>query len=110
MLGGINPKQMQAMMKQMGIKQEDIEAIRVVIETADRNIIIEPASVQRIVMKGQESFQIAGEVREESKVDSIKEEDVLMVCEKTGKSEELAREALEETGGDIAQAIVKLSE
>ena len=33
-----------------------------------------------------------------------------MVSEKTGKSEKEARKALEETNGDIAEAIVRLSE
>ena len=110
MFGGINPKQMQAMMKQMGIKQEEIDALRVVIECADKNIIIEPANVQKIVMQGQTSFQISGEVREETKEEGIKEEDVEMVAEKTSKTKEEARAALEESGGDIAEAIVKLSE
>ncbi len=110
MLGGINPKQMQAMMKQMGIKNEEIEALRVIIETADKNIIIEPVSVQKIVMQGQHTFQVAGEIREETKSESIREEDVSLVAEKTGKSEKEAKAALEKTKGDIAEAILKLSE
>jgi nascent polypeptide-associated complex subunit alpha len=108
MFGGVNPAQMKAMMKQMGIKQDDIEAVRVVIETSDKNIIIEPALVQKITMQGQVSFQISGEVREETKEMGISEEDVKLVAEKTGKSEEEARAALEETN-DIAEAIMKLS-
>jgi len=109
MLGGIDPKKMQAMMKQMGIKQEEIEALRVVIECSDKSIIIEPANVQKIVMQGQESFQITGEVREESIEEGINDEDISLVAEKTGKSPEDARNALEESKGDIAQAILKLS-
>lgn len=110
MFGGINPSQMKAMMKQMGIKQEEIDALRVVIECSDKNIIIEPVNVQKIVMQGQESFQITGEAREESKAEGISEEDVKMVAEKTLKSESEARAALKESGGDIAEAILKLSE
>ena len=109
MFGGINPKQMQAMMKQMGMKQEEIDAERVIIETSDKKIIIEPANVQKIVMQGQESFQISGEVREESNEEGIKETDIDLVAEKTGKSKEEAKEALEDSHGDIAEAIVKLS-
>ena len=37
----IDPKKMQAMMKQMGIAQEDIDANRVTIECDDKNIIID---------------------------------------------------------------------
>jgi len=110
MLGGINPAQMKAMMKQLGMKQEEVESIRVIIETSDKNIVIEPVNVQKITMQGQESFQITGEVREETREEEIKQEDVELVSEKTGKSKEEAEKALKESGGDMAEAIVKLSE
>ncbi|MEI6850096.1 MAG: nascent polypeptide-associated complex protein [archaeon] len=109
MFGGINPGQMKAMMKQMGIKQDDIDALRVVIECADKKIIIEPANVQKMTMKGQESYQITGESREESAEVSISDDDVNLVMEKTGKSEKEVRAVLEKTK-DIAEAIVELSE
>lgn len=104
MFGGLDPKKMQAMMKQMGIKQEEIAATRVVIEREDGTTVIENPHVVKIVMQGQESWQIAGEAREES----VSKEDVRMVMEKTGASEERAREALESASGDIAQAIIDL--
>ncbi len=110
MFGGINPSQMKAMMKQMGIKQEELEAERVIIESSDKRIIIEPVNVQKIVMQGQESWQITGEAREESKESEISESDIEMVAEKTGKSKEEAKKALEENDGDIAEAIIKLGE
>src|SRR3989338_5570727 len=110
--GGLNPKKMQAMMKQMGINQSEIETERVIIEKTDGSkIVIEPAQVSKITMQGQETFQVAGEIREESgeEEEGIKEEDVKLVAEKTGKSKEEAMEALRESDGDIAEAIVKLS-
>ena len=110
MFGGINPEQMKAMMKQMGIKQEEVEALRVIIEKADSRIIIDPANVQKIVMQGQESWQITGEAKEETKEAVISEEDVQLVMEKTGKSEKEVRKVLEEVDGDMAEAIVRLSE
>ena len=100
---------MKAMMRQMGIKQEEVNAERVIIETSDKKIVIEPTNVQKIVMQGQESWQVTGEAREETREAGILEEDVKMVAEKTRKSEKEAKKALEETGGDIAEAIVKLS-
>ncbi len=106
MFGGIDPKKMQAMMKQMGIKQEEIEAVRVIIEKSDGKIVIEQPNVAKITMQGQESWQITGKAREES---GISDEDVRMVAGKTGKSESEAREALENAEGDIAQAIMALS-
>ena len=60
MFGGINPGQMKTLMKQMGIKQEEISAERVIIECSDKNIIIEPANVQKMTMQGQESWQVTG--------------------------------------------------
>ena len=105
--GGFDPKKMKSMMKQLGINQEDIEARRVIIEKEHSKIIIENPSVQKIKMQGQESWQIAGEAREESL--GVSDEDVSLVAEKTGKSKAEAKKALEETG-DIAEAIVKLSE
>ena len=105
-LGGLNPKKMQAMMKQLGIKQEEIEASRVIIERESGNIIIENPSVTKVEMQGQETWQIIGDAKEEEA--GVNEEDIKLVMEKTGKSENEARNALEETG-DIAEAILKLS-
>ena len=110
MFGGIDPKKMQTMMRQMGIKQEEVEVERVILEGSDKRIIIEPASVMKIAMQGQTSWQVTGEAREEEKDIGIHEEDIEMVVGKTGKGKEEARKALEECGGDIAEAIVKLSE
>ena len=107
MFGGIDPRKMNAMMKQLGIKQEEIEAERVIIETADKKIVIEPAGVTKIIMQGQESWQVSGQSREEGV--GIKEEDVKLVMEKTGKSEKEVRKVLAEEN-DIAEAIIKLSE
>ena len=108
MIPGINPKQMQAVMKQMGMSQTDIPSSRVIIEKEDGGkIIIENPSVAKIKMQGQESFQISGDVSEESG-EKFSEDDVKVVMEKTNCSEKEARKALEETG-DLADAIMKLS-
>jgi nascent polypeptide-associated complex subunit alpha len=108
-MGGMNPKKMASMMKQLGIKQDEIEASRVVIEREEGNIIISEPQVTKVVMGGQESWQISGEVSEEEADEGISNEDVNLVMEKTGKSDEDVRRVLEEVNGDIAEAIVKLS-
>lgn len=106
MIPGINPKQMQAMMKQMGISQNEIPASRVIIEKEDGNkITINNPSVTKIKMQGQETFQISGDISEES---GFSEDDIKVVMEKTNCSEKEAKKALEETG-DLAEAIIKLS-
>ena len=109
-LGGLDPKKMQGMMKKLGIKQESIDdAIRVVIERESGNIIIENPSVTKVEMQGQETWQIMGDAKEEDESSGVREDDVKLVMEKTGKGEEEARKALEETNGEVAEAIVKLS-
>jgi nascent polypeptide-associated complex subunit alpha len=106
--GGMDPKKMQAVMRQMGIKSEDIDATKVTIETTSGAvIIIDQPQVVQITMQGQKSFQVSGNVRTEEKATG---DDIKMVMEQTGCSEDAAKEALEKNGGDIAQAIVSLSE
>jgi nascent polypeptide-associated complex subunit alpha len=110
MFGGLNPKKMQAMMKQMGIAQEEIFADKVIIEKRDGSkLIIEEPSVIKIKMQGQTSFQITGEEKKESEEVEISEDDIKTVIEKTGCTKEQAEKSLEETG-DLAESILELSE
>jgi nascent polypeptide-associated complex subunit alpha len=109
MFPGLVPKKMQAMMRQMGIAQQEIPAERVIIETADKNIIITNPSVVKIKMQGQENFQISGEVSEESKEETSAEEDIQTIMEKTGTTKEQAEEALKKANGDLTEAILNLS-
>ena len=112
--GGMNPKQMQKMLKRMGIKVDEIEAQRVVIEGADKDIVIENPQVMLTKMPNQEMFQISGDVTEVDKDEAvgtepeITDEDIAMVAEQAGVGNEQAEEALLETRGDIAEAILKL--
>jgi nascent polypeptide-associated complex subunit alpha len=102
----INPRQMERMMKQMGIQATDIEAEEVVIKTPDKEIVISNPQVSKVKAMGQETFQITGDVSERSR-EEISEEDAEMVAEQAGVSLEEAKEMLEETK-DIAEAIVRL--
>lgn len=108
-LGGVNPKQMNALMKQMGISQTEIDVDKVVIHKSDgKKIVIEPAQVLKVKMQGQDSFQITGEEREEAS-ELFSEDDVKTVMEKTGSSKDKAKKALEKSNGDLAEAILELS-
>jgi len=111
MLPGLDPKKMQAVMKQMGMSQEEIDAKRVIIECEDKNIIIENPSVMKIKMQGQTNFQISGDISEQSAEESedTTQEDIETIIEKTGCSKEEAKQALEEANGDLAEAILNLS-
>ncbi|ACS90079.1 MULTISPECIES: nascent polypeptide-associated complex protein [Thermococcus] len=107
---GMNPKQMQKLMKQLGIKMEELEGVKeVVIKLENKEIIIKDAAVTVVTAMGEKSYQIVGkeEVRE---VLNIPEEDIKLVMEQTGVDYETAKKALEETKGDLAEAIVKLQE
>jgi nascent polypeptide-associated complex subunit alpha len=108
MFPNIDPKKMQALMKQMGLSQENIDAVRVIIEKEDGKIIINNPSITKMKMQGQETFQIAGDVDEASE-EKFSDDDIKTVMDKTGCSEDEAIEALDETG-DLAEAILKLSE
>ena len=119
MLPGMDPKKMQAMMKQLGIAQENIDANRVVIECDDRKIVIENPSVVRVKMQGQENFQISGDISEEEGVQAVEDgedgegdktdEDIKTIMEKVGCLEEEAKMALEKADGDLTEALLNLS-
>lgn len=112
MIPGVNPRQLQQMMKQMGMSQDEINATQVIIKTPDKTLIFDKPDVQQITMKGQVTFQLSGNFREEAiqiKV-SVSDEDIKMVSEQAGVSIDDARKALDEVNGDIAQAIVNLTE
>lgn len=105
--GGLDPKKMQAMMRQLGMNQEEIDASRVIIEKNDGNkLVIENPSVTKISIKGEDSFQISGSVSEQSTISAT---DISTIMEKTGCTEKEARATLESAGGDLAEAILSLS-
>lgn len=105
--GMLNPKKMQGMLKQLGMKQDNIDADEVIIRTRDKNIIISSPSVTRINFQGNDMFQISGNVSEEA--GGISKEDIKTVMNRTKAGEKEAREALEKADGDIAKAIIDLS-
>jgi len=111
MIPGMNPKQMKQAMKQLGIKQDDVDATEVIIKTRKKDIIIKNPSVQRINMHGNISFQISGKVAEAetNNTPDINEEDIEMVMKQTGCTKEEAQAAIEICEGDLAQAIMELN-
>ncbi|USN45812.1 MAG: nascent polypeptide-associated complex protein [Candidatus Woesearchaeota archaeon] len=111
MLPGVNPRQMQQMMKKMGIRQDTIDAEEVIIRKTDGSeIVFLRPEVAKVNMMGQESFQITGafEERSANAASHITEEDIQTVIAQTSVSAEKAREVLEKHDGDIAEAILEL--
>ncbi len=102
----MDERQMKKIMKRMGINVKELEAVKVVIETKDKKYIFLNPDVSIMEVKGQQTYQIVGKPEVISK---ISDDDAKLVAEKTGKSIEEAKKALEEANGDIAQAILNLS-
>lgn len=110
MFPNINPREMQKAMKRLGIKQEEIDAELVIIKASDKDIVIKNPHVSRVNMMGQETFQIVGNITEVGKEQNIEisEDDMLTVMEQTNCNREKALEALQESSGNLARAILKL--
>ena len=103
---GMNPKMLKQAMKQLGIKEEQIEAEEVIIRTKDKDLIIRNPSVSKVNMMGQDSIQVTGEIEEQPRLSL---EDVRLVMEQANVKEDKAKSALEKSNGDIAEAILLLS-
>jgi len=115
MIPKIDPRQMQQMMRKMGIQQEDIDAEEVIIKCSDKIIRISNPSIQKVNMAGQKSFQISGDesVEELSSSDDseieISEDDLNTVMSQTSSTKDEAEQALKDTSGNIAEAILLLT-
>ena len=105
-----NPAQLKKMMKQMGINMEELAAEEVIIRTRSEELVFKNPTVTKIAAKGVETFQIVGNYEVIERKPPISEEDVKLIMEQAGVSEEVARKALEEANGDLAEALLKLQE
>ncbi len=121
---GLSPKQIARMMKKMGIEQNDLEGVtEVVIRFKEKEWLISNPQVGIIKQAGSESYQVSGSKIERSLTASgepvvveeelpteieIPMEDAALVAGQAGVDIETAKEALRETEGDLAAAILKL--
>lgn len=129
--GGMNPRKMKQMMKQMGIDVTELEAEEVIIRTEDEELVFSGAQVTRMDAQGQETYQIVGEPEsrprgeggsasaieadddaaaesEEPSGAEIPDSDIQIVAQRAGVGKDEAREALEAENGDLAAAISRL--
>lgn len=109
----VNPREARRMMQRMGMNMNAVEDVKqVVIKTGSKEIVIEGPEVAILEVQGQKIFQVTGgkitEKALERKAAAISEEDARLVADQTGKSLEEAKKALEESGGDLAKAILLL--
>ena len=112
MIPGMNPRQMKQAMKKLGMQQEEIEALEVIIRCEDRNIVFRNPNVSKVNMMGQETFQITGDYDEEGTDTSVEisEDDIKTVMEQANVSREEAQKAIEDAQYDLADAIIRLTE
>ena len=99
------------MMDRMGINMKEIPSVQeVIIKTADKELHITNASVSEVNAQGNRIFQVVGEVEEvEVEKKAFSDEDILLVQQQTGASREKALAALEQSDGEVARAILKLT-
>ena len=99
------------MMERMGIDQKEVPDVEeVIIRTASKEIHIRAPTVSEVNAQGNRIFQVAGEVEEvQLEKKSFNEEDVLLVQQQASVSREKAIAALEESDGEVARAILKLT-
>ena len=105
-------REMRRMLDKMGLDMTTMDNVEEVIIKTDKKelYLVKP---QVIEMKGKDStiFQIvASDIEEKERdVPSFKEEDVILVMQQANVSREKAVQALTESKGDIAQAILSLT-
>ena len=103
---------MRRMMDKMGLDMEEIPNVQeVIIKTDKKEIIISKPSVTEMKSKENSIFQVIAESFEEKELEVpiFSEDDIMLVCQQANCNEEQARDALAESKGDIAQAILKLT-
>tara|TARA_B100001964_G_scaffold209173_1_gene242450 strand:- start:3272 stop:3676 length:405 start_codon:yes stop_codon:yes gene_type:complete len=103
----VNPRQMKKMMRQLGMEMEELESEEVIIKLKDGQIIISKPAVNVVKAQNQKTYQITGEEKFEQ---AIAKEDIKLVAEQADVSEEEALETLQNTGGDLAKAIMQFKE
>lgn len=116
MMRRLSPRELKRLSKRMGLQLGTLEGVEeVIIRLKDKELVFKKPEVSTISVQGQYIYQIMGkpeerpiEIKEEIELE-ISDEDIQLVAVQAGVSEEEARSALKETGGDIAQAIILLN-
>ena len=104
-------RQARRAMERLGINMKEIPGVQeVIIKTSDKEMHIKDASVSEVNAQGQRVFQVMGDVEEvEVEKEAFNEEDILLVQQQANVTREKAMAALEETEGEVARAILKLT-
>ena len=115
----MSPRQAKRLMSQMGMRIEELDNVQqVIIRTPKKEVIIDNPEVNITHMHGQRIYQVmGGSVSEReatapqpAKQLTIPEEDIHLVSQQANVSLVVAKKALIKTQGDLAQAILNLSQ
>lgn len=105
-------RQMRRMLDKMGLDMNEISNVQeVIIKTDKKEIILAKPSVTEMKAKDNSIFQVVanGIEERELEVPVFSEEDIQLVCQQANVSEEQAKNALAESKGDLARAILLLT-
>ena len=113
MFPGMDKRSMEAAMRKLGVQQENLDAEEVLIRLkGGRELVISNPSVAKVSMMGQVTFQVSGQQSERSSQQPqlFSEEDVKTVAAQAAVSESEAKAALAKVNGDLAAAIMLVTE
>lgn len=105
-------RQMRRMLDKMGLDMNEIPNVQeVIIKTDKKEIILSKPTVTEMKAKDNSIFQVVanGIEERELEVQIFSEEDIQLVCQQANVSEEQAKNALAESKGDLARAILLLT-
>lgn len=110
----MSPREMRRLMQRMGLEMEELQGVeQVLIKLHNKHLTIKDPQVLIMKMAGQTIYQIVGEAQEVEEVQEefeVSDEDAQLVAAQAGVSVEEAKKALKQTHGDLAQAILYLTE
>ena len=105
-------RQMRRMLDKMGLDMNEIPNVQeVIIKTDKKEIILSKPAVTEMKAKDNSIFQVVanGIEERELEVQKFSDEDIQLVCQQANVSEEQAKNALAESKGDLARAILLLT-
>jgi nascent polypeptide-associated complex subunit alpha len=123
--GPRNERQMQMMMKRLGMSTESVDDVQeVIVRTRDKEHVFQSPEVTILTVQGVRTYQVVGNptIRPRSHSDAASpasasappapdlppDEDISLVMDQAGVSRSEALDALKETDGQPAEAILRI--
>jgi nascent polypeptide-associated complex subunit alpha len=123
--GPRNERQMQMMMKRLGMSTESVDDVQeVIVRTRDKEHVFQSPEVTILTVQGVRTYQVVGNptIRPRTHSDAASpsstsatpapelppDEDIALVMDQAGVSRSEALDALKETDGQPAEAILRI--